>query len=229
MPTNDHRLGKHWPRTQGQLDQISRSLVATAPYIKAGGQTDPWGFMRGPSKDGICIKYRCPDMSKTVATAESVDECFLCAKCGQHMFDHGDVTPASTPKEDKFEKELEKRRLAAANTRAAAEPTLPKGDGRSNPTFTGMPTIDVDPDRDPGMLDDLSDPLAIAGGAVPKPKPKARPAPPPPPPFAAPSPAAPTRDMSQMTNEDFKAEVDRMMKTLPRLPPNENEAFKLEV
>ena len=227
---------KKWKRTAVQNEQIARAMMGTSHYVKENGKTDPWGFMRGASKDGECLQYKAPDLTKVEFTDEDVERVFRCKACGQHFLDHNDIEP---PASKKAQAQKRAANPNVARARAAVEAStpvqnLPREDAASD-VAVPLPSQPLDPN----MLPEDQDPFIVAAGrarttrasaprpAAPAPLPRAAPPPAAPLPTTPPPTAAPEDGLS---NEDFKMEIDRMMKALPEdTDANSADAFKQEV
>jgi len=148
--------------TDVQLWQMLKHLEATAPYVKPGSDEDIWGFKKAAlsAKHGgaeLCPCYRAPNMKKLESTPVGLFQSFLCARCGRSTFDHD---TADEPLVAEKQKKATAREAAARPPR----PTQHTAVAAAPPTRS-VPFRQPAPPRDPLMLDNLNDPLALAVGS----------------------------------------------------------------
>ena len=204
--------------TPSSREHMLAGLRSTAERCKPGGREDPYGWIRGAHKEGwdVCRQYKAPDLAKL--TEETMGSAFMCASCGHVMFEHLEVEPLKPAGTEWKGQGMQgyNRKARPTADRSAGDATAANPSGPRSAMYGG-PNLLPSERRDPDLLGEHNDPLAIS--ARPKPPP---PPPPAPPPVPTPVPAAP-RQVDE--NEAFKLEVDRMV----HAANDDHEAFKLMV
>ena len=130
-------------------------LREVAIRCPAGGKEDPWGWRRGPHKDGIhvCVQYRAPKLADL--TEENLASAYRCSSCDRPMIDH------------LMEEEPVPKPIYQKSPVAQAATTTERN--VATPTQWAYAPVQQQPERDAGLLDEINDPLAINSRPTPMP------------------------------------------------------------